>query len=664
MSSSNSSESSQSNEESESIQENQTLRHRTRARSESGSETGSENQDFQQLNQDNNIKDNDLKKRKNSSDDEVNLSLQEKGIELEEITSTKNITSKADEITLQNYKEHIDHKEQERLRQIFISVDTDGSGAIDRDELNEAMNRLNTPLTSQQLDEMMTKLDLDGNGTIELEEFMIGYARFSQDYGLMAAFSTPEALPAFISVGEPDEIEDKSEEEEWWSPSSESKLAPMEKVAAKYFTRLARKDAIKAQVPDKRGMAVQRSNCDVFTNNENKGDIENFIPDTEVSIFPSEKKRKRANFIFNRTIFFSFMAGALSGTASAVAEILANEWWGDPPAFDSGENDKLARYWGFILGITLIATILEVTFIYVDALRSAAAMARLAGLQLMPLTKERAFVVESVVRSALEGGHPTTEAQGVNPLRDSSRARILFALLLWKGKTGITTFLIKLFVKRVLGRIVAKSALPLVVIPVTAVWNALVSWAVMTEIYICLVGPGFAVKICELYLNGVPSTAMFRRMMLRAVGVSIVEQKCRHPNTEIMLTYLRFRLGTQDEFQTDNKELFLEELHLLPTQHKLIVIRVLTFGLMMDGKFSSGERKFISSILKTHDFPTNTEPIERIGDYLMTGISIPVEDLKELYVEGSHVYSSEYLHRSRWSYFKRLWKRFLICITC
>mmetsp|Transcript_57304 Transcript_57304/g.134570 ORF Transcript_57304/g.134570 Transcript_57304/m.134570 type:complete len:212 (-) Transcript_57304:1730-2365(-) len=59
--------------------------------------------------------------------------------------------------------------EQIRLR--FNSWDTDKSGALDRDELTEAMAELGKRPTKEDMDNFMSEFDLDGSGTIELDEF-------------------------------------------------------------------------------------------------------------------------------------------------------------------------------------------------------------------------------------------------------------------------------------------------------------------------------------------------------------------------------------------------------------------------------------------------------------------------------------------------------------
>ena len=61
---------------------------------------------------------------------------------------------------------------QNRLRARFQLFDTDNSGDISYDELRHCLTDLDNLLTTAELDEMMKKCDVDGDGNISYEEFV------------------------------------------------------------------------------------------------------------------------------------------------------------------------------------------------------------------------------------------------------------------------------------------------------------------------------------------------------------------------------------------------------------------------------------------------------------------------------------------------------------
>ena len=64
-----------------------------------------------------------------------------------------------------------DNSEKE-LKKLFDSIDTDGSGEIDVDELMEICQRLGVTVSDDEVKEMMESADSDGNGVLDFEEFM------------------------------------------------------------------------------------------------------------------------------------------------------------------------------------------------------------------------------------------------------------------------------------------------------------------------------------------------------------------------------------------------------------------------------------------------------------------------------------------------------------
>lgn len=71
--------------------------------------------------------------------------------------------------------ENLTEEQIEKYRQVFCTVDTDGSGVIETDELGILLERLTGIAFSEpERKRIMGKMDIDGNGSIDFDEFLKG----------------------------------------------------------------------------------------------------------------------------------------------------------------------------------------------------------------------------------------------------------------------------------------------------------------------------------------------------------------------------------------------------------------------------------------------------------------------------------------------------------
>jgi serine/threonine-protein phosphatase 2B regulatory subunit len=93
--------------------------------------------------------------------------------------------------------------ELERLKKRFMKLDSDGSGSIDREEFLQIPQIASNPLASR----MIAIFDEDGGGTVDFQEFVGGLSAFSsrggRDEKLRFAFKVYDVdRDGFISNGE------------------------------------------------------------------------------------------------------------------------------------------------------------------------------------------------------------------------------------------------------------------------------------------------------------------------------------------------------------------------------------------------------------------------------------------------------------------------------
>jgi hypothetical protein len=307
---------------------------------------------------------------------------------------------------------------------------------------------------------------------------------------------------------------------------------------------------------------------------------------------PAERRALRR--IERGALLRAATAGALSGSASAAAALWAHRFLGADGAPRSTED--ALRFWATIGGATLVASVFEIGFLYWDALRTVHRMATAAGLKLSAeaLTRDQREVALALARAALEVPNPAQPVYGVNPHRESVPFIIALSSLLYKAKIALTNFLVKAALRSVIGRSFAMRALELVVVPVTAIWNAVVCWLVVREARIRAMGPSAAIELVAFAFSDLTPTVAGHEAALRAVASSIVRTHDLHPNHLAVLRALAAQIGTFDVEEPDDSRRFLATLGHLAGPDQRLALRLLVIAAILDGRLTRSERLLLT----------------------------------------------------------------------
>jgi hypothetical protein len=306
-------------------------------------------------------------------------------------------------------------------------------------------------------------------------------------------------------------------------------------------------------------------------------------------------------------------AGACSAALAALADVLVSSGRLFPVAAHAGLSATLPG-WLFIGSVTLLAATFEILFIYRDALRSVHALALAAGLR--PL--ETPPVAAALVRAALEMPNPVQPAWGVDPLREVSRLRVLAVTFLYKAKIGLTNFLIKTAIRRILGRAVVRVWLAFVAVPVSAIWNAIVAYRVIREARIRAMGPSFIASAVARLLDQADLSPAGRRVALRAVAGAIVRSHDFHPNLTCLLVAVRTWVA-DEEPELDDSARFVAELAQLPGAEQAVMIELLEIAAVIDGRLTGAERRLVREARAACGLSASLEDLYRLRRAFVSG---------------------------------------------
>lgn len=341
-------------------------------------------------------------------------------------------------------------------------------------------------------------------------------------------------------------------------------------------------------------------------------------------------ERERLRKVMRNTVLRAGLAGALSATIAAAVGLLALPLLGPDP--DNPAWGPFINYWLVVGGITLIATTIEVAFLYRDALLSVFKLTHTAGLTLFKEGEDDSKVALYLVRAALEIPSPHDEDNDVNPRKEASKLWLILATLLYKAKATLTNFLIKALVRRMLGRAAGRTVLEFVGVPVYAFWNGLISWWIIREARIRCMGPSAVEEFTDVFYKDKETfTEEGKIAIFRAIGSSIVKSVDLHPNLHILLEVTRRKLGDpQDDVVIDSPDLFLEQIPSLNKKEQDVVLSILYLSAIIDGRIKSKEKAFIFEAQERAGQPTDIQKVKNLRSAFMKGDPISDPDLEAL----------------------------------
>jgi hypothetical protein len=322
-------------------------------------------------------------------------------------------------------------------------------------------------------------------------------------------------------------------------------------------------------------------------------------------------------------ILWAAVAGALSATACALAAIYA-------PAMEHHP----VQHWALVLSAMGFATLVEITYLYWLSLRAVREMAKAAGLRVHTSSELDEAVALALARAALELPSPPYNLLDVDPHREASRLGLIAASLLYKAKIALTNFLLKAVVRSVMGRTVTRAMLEWVALPVTALWNALVMYQVLQEARLRVMGPSAALLLAEWILSqptGVqsagPKATAKRRLVLQAIGTSIVANREAHPN--VVALSRRLALGAQLSREVDwgGRAGFLNDLRQADEEDRMAALRTLIAVAILDGKVTRREQRWLERCFESVGKLTPNALTKELRRRFVRGEGLPSEVL-------------------------------------
>lgn len=323
--------------------------------------------------------------------------------------------------------------------------------------------------------------------------------------------------------------------------------------------------------------------------------------------------------IRRRAVVIAALAGAASGAVVGLAEIAASRG-----LYQDGASllDNW-RCWATYLGVAAVVSAIEILGLYWLVLRKAARVARVAGLALGTRDVDRVVVV-GLSRAALEVPSPRRPIYGIDPFANLSRWRMLGHAIAYRLKVGATSFVLRLLLRRLVARAALRGYIPLVAIPVFAVWNAVVIGWVMREIQVRAAGPRAIDDIADRIASELPALdADGRRLLLRVVAETIVRSTDTHPNFVLLVQRLLGLLAVQELPEPAPWHETLAGVAGLPAKARSLIVDTALAACAVDGRTRRRRDEVLESLLARAGFSLDREALAALRSGMVAGQGLP-----------------------------------------
>lgn len=528
------------------------------------------------------------------------------------------------------------------MARAYLNVDTAMKGFIDATDMFIVFRKLGAEFSLDQRNALMRMMDKDRSGSITFGEFVTRMDLIDRDrIGSLRDYFTIPKLCTLTSYELATTIEELDVARDF------SGRPFLEKFAQLMISRSSKKTAeklAKATLRKRRRLGLQNQ------------------LEEDPLLQPIELTPNKRRWLFTLCYFCVARCaayGVASGGLSVLLGRVANQYFPvDEENTDPNQLKKWEVWVHYILAIGpgIIFSFIEALTISYDFLATAISLAAVANIPLYkdPLDPLRVFTANAIMAEALELGHPNNTRYGINPLKGSNKLILWFCGILYSLRSGLTKFIIKIILRRVVSRSAIRGASDLIALPIVAFWNGILAVTVTKNIRtVTLARSNLTLCVdCILALHqelerqmaagvelqnavdlartrshaldspGESFTASdikpeLKEAVWRTMATGAVIARTFHPNLELMIKHLKYRFRTDPDEVPDVDDMELYKIQCLPKLNTLDTYTVLTFLLLtfiVDGELTGTQKVFFKRIMISSGFEGQNDGLALISN--------------------------------------------------
>lgn len=356
--------------------------------------------------------------------------------------------------------------------------------------------------------------------------------------------------------------------------------------------------------------------------------VRNCAQDGDASDSASGKGRKQALArITRRAIGLAALAGVISGGV-----IGGSEAWlrlGPLDGMDDAGWRETWPYWLAFYAFAGVVSVIEIALLYVMTLIGAARITKASGLALAQDGQGR-VIVQGLARAVLEFPNPRMTLFGIDPHARVSNWKLTAINIAYKLKVGVSSFLLRVFLRRVATRIAVRGFVPLLAGPLYAFWNGYIIWRIMRETRLRTLGP-FAVDhviVAHFADDDAPVTDAVAQTCLQAAAEMLLAGRDSHSNQIYLMVRLATALEHEGEIAPDWDRVEAE-LPRLDQDDRLRVLDVMTVSYLVGGRLHKDQITLLQRACQRCGYALREARVKALRRDIRRGHKLRLADLEQ-----------------------------------
>lgn len=221
--------------------------------------------------------------------------------------------------------------------------------------------------------------------------------------------------------------------------------------------------------------------------------------------------------------------------------------------------------------------------------------------------------VESLISLSLEKKEDLLKELGLNPYSGLSKFQILGVTGFNVFKATITGFAFRFVMTKFLGRYMMKMYIDLLSVPVYAFWNAYSVWVITREAKIRMIAPdSIHVFIDAIKRNTLEFHEEFKNEIYDTMQFIVLAKRMYHYNLYMLASELfeEFDVELKEEHSIDIGG-YMNKLKNMDPKVKESVVKVIIFGMLIDGSLSRREKGFLKELYNNKIIDVSPELIKK-----------------------------------------------------